>query len=93
MNKISTIKGVVGFVCGTGASIIIGNAVKIHTPADTGKLAKIFIKAGDLAISSMLADKVSAYVHEQIDEIVASVTGTIIVEEKVGEKGEPSKDA
>ena len=60
----------VGIIASAGAGMIIGNAIKLGTPINTGVIKKLVIGAGGLVMSSMVGDAVQKYTDEAIDDVV-----------------------
>lgn len=73
MDKLGIFKAISSMVVSFGVGTIIENIVKQTTPDNIGKIKKIGIYIGSLALSGMISDKVGKYVEENIQDIVNSV--------------------
>ena len=67
------IGSVIGLVAECGVSRMMGYAVRAITPAAEGKVAKLAMKAGAVAVSAIIG----AAVKEQVDETYTSIKNTI----------------
>ena len=65
------------FMSGAGTSMIVANVVQATLPAGMGLMAKVFVSAGQIAISMMGAEKVSEYVGQKVDSVFDDVQVTI----------------
>lgn len=70
MDYLNVGKLVVGLVAGIGADKIVGNVIKVTTPAAVGKLARGAIWVGGAFMGMMVGDKVANYSSEFIDKTV-----------------------
>lgn len=73
MKKLDILKGIAELAVSVGVGAIVGNTVKMTTPSDIHTLKRIAISIGSFALSSMVGDRVSSYVSEQIDETAERV--------------------
>lgn len=70
MNFMSIAKGVVGGVISYGINNIIGNIIKATTPENINTINKLSIGISAFALSSMISDKTTEYIFEEIDKII-----------------------
>jgi len=77
MNYLSIFKGVAGLVTSTGVGNIVGNIIKVTTPANQNTFNKITTVVGGFVLSAMIADKTVEYLNEQID---AMFSDKVVVE-------------
>lgn len=67
MNPITISKSVVDAVVGIGVGAVVGNAIKMSTPADVKLPTKICITVGGFVLSGLVAHHASKHATEQID--------------------------
>ncbi len=74
MKGLGIIKKASTLVTSAGVGTIVSYGVKFVTPIATlNPVMKVCVYAGSFVLSSMIADKSSQYVEEQIDDISESV--------------------
>ena len=66
---IETVKLVGGLASSIGVSAIVSNAVKAYTPAVAGKLMKVCIGVGSMAITGVVCKSTTTYVGTQVDTV------------------------
>jgi hypothetical protein len=81
---ISNIKEIVGIASAIGAMIVTDNLVKSVTPATTGKITKIFVRLGTVALGSVAGALASYAVSKEIDGIVT--TAKLVKDSVKGDK-------
>lgn len=67
------IKGLTELIVSVGVGTIVENAIKATTPANTALARKIAIGVGSIAMSSLVASKVSHYIVDQINETTEQI--------------------
>lgn len=73
MNPMTIVKGVVDLAVSAGAGAVVGNAIKMSTPADAKKIQKISIAVGGFVLSGLVGAQASKYATEQIDTTLAQI--------------------
>lgn len=68
MKKLDIFKAAAELVVSVGVGTIIGNTIKLTTPADIHLIKKICVGAGAFALSGMVGDLAANHVSQQIDE-------------------------
>lgn len=68
MKKLDILKSASGLIVSAGAGAIVGNAIKMTTPADAKIMNKICIGVGGFVLSSMVGDLASKYTADSIDD-------------------------
>lgn len=69
MNKLNILKSATGMIVSAGAGAIVGNAIKMSTPADVKTIGKVLIAVGGFALSGMVGEAASKYTSDSIDEL------------------------
>lgn len=67
-----TVKSIVNFCSGAGASLIAGNIIAATTPIGIGAFAKVLIACGQLAIGMMAGERVGDYAGSKVDELFSN---------------------
>ena len=89
MKKLSIIKGASTFMTSVGVGSIVSNAVKVVAPIATmNPIMKVCVMVGSFALSTMISDKTSKYMEEQIDEC-AKLANDIL---KIADEEEDSEE-
>lgn len=73
MKKLDVLKSVTGLIVSAGAGAIVGNTVKMSTPADAKIINKICIGVGSVVLSSMVGDMAAKYTADTIDETAENI--------------------
>jgi len=73
MNPLNLIKTVTEIVVSVGVGAVVGNTIKLTTPAGTHVLKRVAIGVGGFVLSSMISDKASTYATTTIDETVEKI--------------------
>ena len=69
MNIVNIMKGLVGGIISYGVNNAIGNIVKATTPENINTFNKISIGISAIAVSSMISDKTTDYIFDEVDKI------------------------
>jgi len=69
MNLLSVTKAVLSLITSTGVGNIVGNVVRVSTPANQSTFNKITTTVASFVLTGMIADKATEYLNEQIDGI------------------------
>jgi len=69
MNLLAIAKGALGLVISTGVGNIVGNAVKMTTPAGQNTFNKVATNVGAFVLAAMIADKTVEYSDAQFEKI------------------------
>lgn len=85
MKKREVVKTIISTVASIGIGVIVENAIKVNTPSTIGKITKVFVVVGGIALTGMLSAMADKYIGEQIDE----ATNTI---EAWTNKGTPTEE-
>lgn len=56
-----------------GAGIVLGNIIKMSTPASAHIVTKVLTGIGGFVLTSMVADSAADYAVKQVDELLESV--------------------
>lgn len=83
--NIQLLKAGAQLIVSIGTGSIVGNIINATTPVSIGLIKKACVSISGLVIGSMIADKASDYVGQQIDDTVDSIFGIIkdvVVEEE-----------
>lgn len=75
MIGITVVKAVGGIVVSSAVSMVVNNAVKMATPENIGKVAKIATAIGGAALSFVISDKVTSYIEVKVDDTIEVVKG------------------
>lgn len=70
MNPTTIFKAVTDILVSAGVGAVVGNAIKVSTPANVNIAQKISIGVGSLALSGMVGSQTAKYTSEQIDSTV-----------------------
>jgi hypothetical protein len=81
MNKIELAKTIGGIIVSVGVSAIVGNAIKITTPAGIGAIKGACMSVGAMVLSSMISEHATKYTETKIDEAVAYVKDMVMEKE------------
>lgn len=73
MNVLGIFKTVTDIVVSGAVGAIVGNAIKMSTPADLSQIQKIYLGIGTFALVSMVGTKTANYTTQQIDETVTQI--------------------
>jgi hypothetical protein len=73
MNKLDFLKGGVELLTSIGVGSIVGNAIKMTTDPNAGRLKKIAIGFGGFVLSSMTSELATKYTNEKIDDIAEKI--------------------
>lgn len=68
MKKREVVKTIISTVASIGIGVIVENAIKVNTPSTIGKITKVFVVVGGIALTGMLSAMADKYIGEQIDE-------------------------
>lgn len=90
MDKLEIAKQIAELIVCVGVGAVVGNAVKIGTPADAKLLAKAGIAVGGFVLANMTGDFAAQYARRQIDEAIlqfnlAKEAVTLVTPEKESE--------
>lgn len=88
---LKAVKVAVPLVAGYGVHTVVENAIKSTTPANLSKFKDLAVQAGGLALTFIVADKVSEYVDTRVDagtKLVKKMLKKDEKEEKPEEKNE-----
>lgn len=77
MKMLNLTKSVTEIMVSVGVGSIVGNAIKVGTPAGTHIIKRACIAVGGFVLSSMISDKASKYASEAIDETVDKIKNII----------------
>lgn len=69
MNIFNVVKFGVSLGTGIGASIIVNCAINAVVPEQIGKIGKILVVAGSMAIGGIVGDAASKYTEDFMDKI------------------------
>lgn len=73
MNKLDIIKGGAEFMVSVGIASIVGNAIKLTTDPEAGRLKKISIGVGGFVLTSMVSSMAIDYSNSRIDNTAATL--------------------
>lgn len=73
MNPVNVISTVITALVSSGAGSIVGNAIKLTTPANASILKKTSIGLGGLALSSMAGAAAARHTGEKIGETLDQI--------------------
>lgn len=73
MNPLNLAKTAVEIIVSVGVGAIVGNTIKLSTPAGTHVLKRAAIGVGGFVLSSMISDKATKYTTDTIDETVEKI--------------------
>lgn len=91
MNKLEILKGGVEILVSIGVGSIVGNAIKLTTDPEAGKIKKMAIGFGGFVLSQMVSDKAGEYATQKIDSAAEKVSKIINLQSE--EVLEDSNDA
>lgn len=77
MKKLEIFKGIAELAVSVGVGMIVGNGVRMTTPADIHVVKKVFVGIGSMALSGMISDKAADYTSKQIDATAERVEEAI----------------
>lgn len=70
MTKLEMVKAGAQIVVSIGVGIVVGNVVKVSSPAGRNVLKNICVGAAGLVLSDMVSDKACSHVETKIDDVV-----------------------
>jgi len=73
MKKLELIKGGLELLTSIGVGVLAGSAIGLVKPQNLGRIKKIAVGVGGIALSNMAADRTVEYVDEKWDETETSV--------------------
>lgn len=88
MNKLEILKGGAEILVSIGVGSIVGNAIKITTDPEAGRIKKLAIGIGGFVLSQMVSDKAGEYATQKIDSAAEKVSKLINLPEE-SEDSEP----
>lgn len=89
--NLKLIKGGLQLLVGYGAGLITDHVIDIVKPQNLKGIKKIAVKVGGVAMSMMVADKVSDYVVETWDKTAEDIANFVKPKEEITE--EPVEEA
>lgn len=87
MTKLEMVKAGAGIVVSIGVGVVVGNVVKLSSPAGRNVLKNICVGAAGLVLSDMISDKACIHVETKIDA-VADQLKTAVMEAANSEEEE-----
>lgn len=69
MTKLEMVKAGAQIVVSIGVGIVVGNVVKVSSPAGRNVLKNICVGAAGLVLSDMVSDKACNHVETKIDDV------------------------
>lgn len=74
MDKTQIVKLVIRIIASTAVGNVVGNVIKMNTPANLTLTNKVLSKTGEFIITSMISEKGADYVMKSIDQLTPVVT-------------------
>lgn len=87
MNKLNIVKQAAELLVSMGTGAIVGNAVKLTTPAEVSKVQRVTIAIGSFALSAMISDAVGKYASNQIEQVAEQVSNLKATVASIKEEG------
>lgn len=69
MTKLEMVKAGAQIVVSIGVGIVVGNVVKVSSPAGRNVLKNICVGVAGLVLSDMVSDKACSHVETKIDDV------------------------
>ena len=69
MTKLEMVKAGAQIVVSIGVGLVVGNVVKLSSPAEQNVLKNICVGAAGLVLSDMVNDKACSHVETKIDDV------------------------